>query len=1371
MTTNIFNNPWKGMSSYGPSELDRISFKGRDNDIHRFIDIMSSGVFSAVYSSSGSGKTSFLSAGIEPKMREEGFIPIHFVFYNTDNIELDLITAIDNALAKEGLSWKPLFIEWDSLGKEDGPRREKNDEQAPLKIDVRESLEIENITKHKKYCENSLWWRFRTYTIIDKNGRHRKPLLVFDQFEEVFRYENNNQVQQNQLNEKLFGLLQSLYSNNIPDKIKEALSLIYKHDFLLSLLPQDNYKIIFALRKEYLPDFDYWTNEKYSIPDLYRNRMFLQPLSREQAKEVIMKQPLINDERDVIVGQYVEVLNPVVDKILDYIDSDGQNKIEPFLLSVLCSKLFDLAKEQNKSLFNPEDFQLNSIKSLIRDFYESLLWKLRKTGVFLSEEHIVCLEDLLVSNFDGSRKRVSDIDILLNKEIQKITKGDRTFIKRLEDEHLIRCSVYGDDTYVEIIHDRISEVIFERQQERRSNNIRLYISSTFKDLQEERDCIMTKILPVIEAEAKTRSLTVTAIDLRWGLTEDDLASSRLLDIIINEVQKCDLFIGIYANRYGWAPSNELLNDEIKRKYPWISELVNMRTSIQEIEYNALLHSKKQVRSIFMFKRNNELPDNIKLTELKHCIMSRFSVREYRRIPEFENDLTSHVVNYLETYFPKRSFQNDSNTQEDIIRQYVSFYLDNGGIETLDGFTGSDKHYLFVCGDQGAGKTALVANWTYQRRNTKQIIYVFTDPTERIEYSLMFIIKKITEILKITYIPQNENLQELLDDLVLLFDRLEETLTIVVDGLNFSSFEAEKMFPYHNKVKYIVTISAGYADYGVSTNHGYFVVQPLTLEQRNEYIVNYLRLYAKTLESKYIEMLAGDVKSRNIYILKQELDILIKCCTFDAIEGIINYYLRTPSIAEIHQFFLKQYERVLGENLIQSIGIIAVSFKGVNVDYFEKLLSPVRWNSLYYSLSNHLIVINGLVKFRNQDISDAVKKRYIRIKKFEDDYRKALIDYCRNNKEENKDELIFQYEELLSRYSDNALLQNTGRSDMINNKSHQFESHLIDNRQVRIFLSSTFSDMQDERDALIQTFEMLKIETAKRNVSLSVVDLRWGVTEEEAKSGKVISVCLNEIENSHPFFIGLIGNNYGTAPEPSELEKNPELKERYDWIEKAISDGMSITEMEIQYGVLCNTDDTDAAFFFKKSNQPDNNKRLTTLKEKVREKYDPYCQNDYTTPSELCEKVAVEVRKIIDKHFPEKDEFTPLDRERTAQRAYINSRHSYYFERQTYYDIIDSFVRSDEQHLVFTGDSGIGKSALLANWIKQNNNNPDFNLIYHFVGNSFSGNNYGNILRHLCDEIYDLYAIKKDEKKAEIQKTRHSDFSQKCFIKRSLLSLS
>ena len=145
--------------------------------------------------------------------------------------------------------------------------------------------------------------------------------------------------------------------------------------------------------------------------------------------------------------------------------------------------------------------------------------------------------------------------------------------------------------------------------------------------------------------------------------------------------------------------------------------------------------------------------------------------------------------------------------------------------------------------------------------------------------------------------------------------------------------------------------------------------------------------------------------------------------------------------------------------------------------------------------------------------------------------------------------------------------------------------LVNNRHIRIFLSSTFSDMGEERTELVKTFEILKLEAAKRDIHLSIIDLRWGITDEECTSGKLISVCLEEVEHSHPFFIGILGNNYGTIPKRTELEKNPELLERYPWLDNAISDkegiGMSITEMEIQYGVLRNKDDIDAAFFLEK----------------------------------------------------------------------------------------------------------------------------------------------------------------------------------------------
>ena len=81
-----------------------------------------------------------------------------------------------------------------------------------------------------------------------------------------------------------------------------------------------------------------------------------------------------------------------------------------------------------------------------------------------------------------------------------------------------------------------------------------------------------------------------------------------------------------------------------------------------------------------------------------------------------------------------------------------------------------------------------------------------------------------------------------------------------------------------------------------------------------------------------------------------------------------------------------------------------------------------------------------------------------------------------------------------------------------------------NRNIRIFISSTFSDMQLERNYLIgRVFPRLKQIAEKHNVSITPLDLRWGITEEEAKNGEVLQICLQEIENSHPFFIGIIGN--------------------------------------------------------------------------------------------------------------------------------------------------------------------------------------------------------------------------------------------------------
>ena len=324
---------------------------------------------------------------------------------------------------------------------------------------------------------------------------------------------------------------------------------------------------------------------------------------------------------------------------------------------------------------------------------------------------------------------------------------------------------------------------------------------------------------------------------------------------------------------------------------------------------------------------------------------------------------------------------------------------------------------------------------------------------------------------------------------------------------------------------------------------------------------------------------------------------------------------------------------------------------------------------------------------------------------------------------------------------------TNYSFLMDGNPYFDKKRLIEDRRILIFLSSTFSDMQEERNKLTDTFVKLKIKAAQRNVALSLLDLRWGVTDEEARSGKVLSVCLNEIEHSHPFFIGLLGNRYGHASKPSVFTKNPELLERYPWLKADIAAERSITEIEMLYGALRHLDHpVEAAFYIKQTSNPDDNPKQTALKKTVHSQKQ-YPVEDYTDVAGLCALVEQHVCSMLDRYFPD-GECTPLERERTAQRAYINSRHSHFVGREKELEHLDTFARSTSTHLVITGDSGMGKSALLANWIRHNENRNDFNLVYHFVGNSFAGNNYESVLRHLCDEIYDIYHIEKDLNRQE-----------------------
>ncbi|XP_065179425.1 tetratricopeptide repeat protein 41-like [Sycon ciliatum] len=94
--------------------------------------------------------------------------------------------------------------------------------------------------------------------------------------------------------------------------------------------------------------------------------------------------------------------------------------------------------------------------------------------------------------------------------------------------------------------------------------------------------------------------------------------------------------------------------------------------------------------------------------------------------------------------------------------------------------------------------------------------------------------------------------------------------------------------------------------------------------------------------------------------------------------------------------------------------------------------------------------------------------------------------------------------------------------------------------IRPFVSSTFRDFQKERDVLVKrVFPKLEQLCRLRGTYFAPVDLRWGITEEQAGSGDIIRLCLDYVAKSRPYFLGLIGERYGShQPPPPAAGEEP-----------------------------------------------------------------------------------------------------------------------------------------------------------------------------------------------------------------------------------------
>jgi hypothetical protein len=120
----------------------------------------------------------------------------------------------------------------------------------------------------------------------------------------------------------------------------------------------------------------------------------------------------------------------------------------------------------------------------------------------------------------------------------------------------------------------------------RTRLLRLFVSSTFRDMQVERDILARLVIPRLRAALADRNIALQEVDLRWGITETMSRDGSALTVCLRELVDCfPLALGMIGRRAGWQPPRSVLD----RFDPVFSKTVRPDAGMTEIEMRYALH--------------------------------------------------------------------------------------------------------------------------------------------------------------------------------------------------------------------------------------------------------------------------------------------------------------------------------------------------------------------------------------------------------------------------------------------------------------------------------------------------------------------------------------------------------------------------------------------------------------------------------------------------------------------------------------------------------------------------------------------------------------------------------------------------------------
>ena len=387
-------HPWPGLTPYG--EGAAAYFHGRDAEAEELLRLIRRETLTVLFGQSGLGKSSLLNAGLFPRLRAGDFLPVYLRLDVSDDAP-DLVAQVKDTLVA-------------AAGKQrvDAPRPDRDD---------------------------TLWTVFHRQDADFWSARNRllTPVLVFDQFEEIFTLGRHNDALRRRC-DALIAQIADLVEDNVPDAVVRRLEDDAAFAATIDYAKR-NYKVVLTFREDYLPDFE---GLRGTIRSIMKNRMRLTRMNGLQAREAIALPgaALVDDAVTDRIIRFVAAPRAAADAGAD--TEWERLEIEPALLSVVCRELNNKRIASGQARITADLLEGGAQQEIIADFYERSLADIDpRVRAFVEDELLTesgyrdsfALDDALKTS--GMTREA--IDLLVLRRLLRLE--DRAGVVRIELTH------------------------------------------------------------------------------------------------------------------------------------------------------------------------------------------------------------------------------------------------------------------------------------------------------------------------------------------------------------------------------------------------------------------------------------------------------------------------------------------------------------------------------------------------------------------------------------------------------------------------------------------------------------------------------------------------------------------------------------------------------------------------------------------------------------------------------------------------------------------------------------------------------------------------------------------------------------------------